>query len=225
MARARDLQEMTDEAYRLADAEGDELRHPRADVQRWVNKGLNELYDVLVEARGRDYYRASATIALVSGTVDYSLPADFYKLIGVRRPNGGALVAYDPAQDAELRDGALILGSSPLYYQLRGTVISFLPTPGDGEILLDYVPAFVDLADEAATFDGVSGWEDYASLFAARRMAMKDESFELAGTLGGDLAKLAERIGKLAPKRDAGSPRRVKDVRSQTRHAALRRWR
>lgn len=224
MARARDLQEMTDEAYRLADAEGDELRHPRADVQRWVNKGLNELYDVLVEARGRDYYRASATITL-TGAEDYPLPADFYKLIGVRRPTGGALEPYDPAQDAELRDGSLVIGIAPLYYQLRGANITLLPISGAGDVVLDYVPAFSDLTTESATFDGVSGWEDYASLFAARRMALKDESYELAGTLAGDLAKLGERIGKLAPKRDAGSPRRVKDVRSQQRHAALRRWR
>jgi hypothetical protein len=48
MARSRTLTEIADEAYRLADAEGMTARHPRADVVRWANKGLAELYDLLV---------------------------------------------------------------------------------------------------------------------------------------------------------------------------------
>lgn len=225
MARSRTLLEMREEAYRYADTEGDILRHPVADVNRWVNKGLLELYDLLVEARGRDYYRSSSTITLVSGTVDYALPATFYKLVGFRRTAGGALLPYDPAQDAELRDGASMVPNSPRYYQLRGANVTFLPTPGTGTVECDFIPAFTDLAADVDTFDGVSGWEDYASLFAARRMAIKDESFELATMLAADMGGLAERIRRLSPTRDAGAPKRVKDVRGQLQHARMRWWR
>lgn len=225
MARSRTYLEMKEEAYRYADATGDVLRHPLADVGRWVNKGLAELYDLLTEARGRDYYRSSSTITLVSGTVDYALPATFYKLVGFRRTDGGALLPYEPAQDAELRDGAAMVPNSPRYYQLRGANVTFLPTPSTGTVECDFVPAFVDLSADGDTFDGVSGWEDYACLFAARRMAIKDEAFELAATLAGDMAGLAERVRRLAPTRDSGAARRVKDVRGQQQHARMRWWR
>lgn len=71
----------------------------------------------------------------------------------------------------------------------------------------------------------MSGWEDYACLFAARRMAIKDEAFELAATLAGDMAGLTERVRRLAPTRDSGAARRVKDVRGQQQHARMRWWR
>lgn len=225
MARARTLAEMVDEAYRLADTEGETDRHPRPDVIRWVNKGLAELYDFLVEARGRDYYRATSSITLIPGTVNYKLPDAFYKLVGFRHLDGGALLPYDPAQDAELRDGSVAIGASPRFYQLRGEDVTFLPMPGAGTVVCDYIPAFVDLTAETSTFDGVSGWEDHASLYAAKRMAIKNEDFELVGVLSQEQATLAERIGKLAPKRDAGAARRVKDVRAQEKHTALRWWR
>ena len=225
MARSRALSEMVDEAYRLTDTEGEEDRHPRPEVIRWVNKGLLELYDLLVEARGRDYYRASASITLVAGTVDYPLPSDFYKLVSLRNETGGALQPYDPAQDAELRDGSIQYSASPRYYQLRGANVTMLPTPGSGTVVVDYVPAFADLTTETATFDGVSGWEDYASLWAAKRIATKNEDYELVGVLSQEMAALGERIAKLAPKRDAGAPRRVRDVRSQTAHTNTRWWR
>lgn len=225
MARARPLSEMVAEAYRLADAEGDEPRHPRVDVQRWVNKGLNELYDLLVKARGRDWFRSSATITLVPGTVDYALPADFLLLLTLRNDGGGGLEPYNPAQDAELRDTGVQSSGSPLYYQLRAGFVTLLPTPGTGTLTIDYLPTFTELATPDATFDGVSGWEDYASLYAARRIAIKDENLELAATFAGDMATLAARISSLATKRDAGSPGRIKDVRGQRAHAFARRWR
>lgn len=225
MARARTLAEMVDEAYSLSDTEGETDRHPRSDVIRWVNKGLLELYDMLVEARGRDYYRAEQVIPLVPGTTDYALPIGFYKLVGLRHEQGGALHPYDPAQDAELRDGSVMVGASPRYYQLRGANVTLLPVPGAGNVICDYVPAFADLSAESSTFDGVSGWEDYASLFAAKRIAIRNEDFELVATLTQEMATLAERIGKLAPKRDAGHPRRVTDVRGQQMHTSLRWWR
>ena len=226
MARARTLTLIADEAYRYADCVGMTDRHPRADVVRWCNQGLTELYDALVMARGLDWYRTTGTIALVDGTSSYSLPAAFYQLLGVRMNDGGALQPFTQADAAELRDGYVTSGSGPRYYQLGGSSIVFLPTPGTGTITLDYVPAFVDLADNSSdTFDGVNGWEDYASLWAAKRMALKDADETRVALLSGELTAIGMRVRALATRRDAGTPRQVKDVRGQAAHARWRWWR
>jgi hypothetical protein len=39
------------------------------------------------------------------------------------------------------------------------------------------------------------------------------------------MTALAERIGKLAAKRDAGAPRRVRDTRGAVAHTVTRWWR
>lgn len=221
MARARPLSEMVDEAYRLADAVRNDLRHPRPDVIRWVNKGLAELCDLIGERNGRDWFRSSAAIAL-TGATEYALPATFYKLVSIRRTDGGALQPFAPAQEAELRDPATMTGS-PLYYQLRATQIAVLPATNSGSVTLDFIAAFADLVAETDTFDGVAGWEDYGSIYAAKRMAIRDESPELVAILEGELVKLAARVRAMSAARDVGAPKRVKDVRGQMAHAA-RRW-
>ena len=104
MARSRTLTEIVDEAYRYADVEGQLLRHPRADVVRWANKGLAELWDLLIAAHALDWGRSTATLTL-TGATDYALPATFYQLLGARLTAGGALLPYPQHQDAELRDG------------------------------------------------------------------------------------------------------------------------
>lgn len=226
MARSRTLTEIADEAYRLADAEGMTARHPRADVVRWTNKGLAELYDLLVSARGLEWYRASTTIALVAGTTDYALPAAFYALLGARMLDGGALLPMSQGASAELRDGYLQGGAGPRLYQLAGANITILPVPSSGSLVLDYVPAFVDLADDGvATFDGVNGWETYGSIFAARLMSIKDSDETKLAMLTGELSGMAQRVRGLARKRDVSAPTRVRDVRGMAAHAAARRWR
>ncbi len=223
MARARPLSEIVDEAYRLADAVRNDLRHPRPDVIRWVNKGLAELWDMLLERNGRDWSHSSATIPL-TGATEYPLPATFYKLIAIRKtPDGGNLIPFAPAQEAELRDSSTTTGA-PLFYQLRANELVVLPVGSYGEIHLDFIANFVDLALETDTFDGIAGFEDYGALFAAKRMAMRDESPELMAMLDAEMGRLAGRVRAMTAVRDVGEPKRVKDVRGSRSHARRRWW-
>lgn len=225
MARSRTLTEIADEAYRFADAVGMTDRHPRADVVRWCNKGLAELYDLLVAAKGLDWFRASTTITLVAGTTDYALHAAFYQLLGARVSGGAALLPFPEGQSAELRDAYVQGASSPRYYQLAAANITFLPVPASGSVILDYVPAFTDLADDGvATFDGVNGWETYGSLFAARLMSVKDSDETKVAMLGAETNAMVGRIRGLARQRDPSAAGRVKDVRGQEAHSRFRRW-
>lgn len=217
--RTRRLDEMRDDAYERSDNEGATDRHPPANVTRYVNQGCAELYDLLVEARGRQFYRKvpPQTITTVDGTTRYTLASDFYRLISVRKAcqSQMLLAPFRAEQEPELREP----GNEapwPTHYELQGPYIEFLPVhPADLCIVVDYVPVLADLVADGDVFDGINGWEEYAVVFAARCMAVKDEEWDLARELRADMDRLAARIAKLAPHRDQFRAERVKDVRGQ----------
>jgi hypothetical protein len=60
--------------------------NPSVTVPEWNNyitKSVKELWDILIAAYGSDYYVATPYQFQVTGANFYSLPADFYKLLGV----------------------------------------------------------------------------------------------------------------------------------------------
>ena len=67
-ARALDYADMTASSF------PDEER-----LTDYINTGLSSLHDILSNAYG-DYIHKSTNVTLVSGTEDYALPTDFYKL-------------------------------------------------------------------------------------------------------------------------------------------------
>lgn len=95
------LSELITRARRAADMEyggpvsDSELREEaRASVQR--------LYDLLVAARGQEYYRKTAEMYVVPGQALYHLPSDFYKLLAVlANPSTTALGEATPGTFAE----------------------------------------------------------------------------------------------------------------------------
>lgn len=218
MARTRSGQDLINDAQRRADVESATDRHPRTDILRYVNQGCAELYDLLVAARGRAYYRATPQVISLTGgtTTRYALPTSFYRLISVRvtEPNGYSLVPFMSQDEPWLRETSNTV-SAPTHYEIQPGFIELLPKHGGGRtVTLDYVPVFVDLTDDTnSSFDGINGWEEYAVLFAARNIAVKDENWELIQALDADMNRMRGRIGDLAPKRDAFRAERVKDVR------------
>lgn len=220
MARNRSGQDLINDAYDRADNESATDRHSRTEVLRYVNEGCCELYDLLIEARGRTYYRSATpwTITTTASTHLYtsSFPAAFYKLVGVRMsaPYVEALQPLQPQEEAYYAD-TNITGTYPTHYDLRPTGVALFPYHDAGlTVIVDYVPAFTDLTDSSGSnFDGINGWEEYVVSFAARCMAIKDEEWELVAACERDMARMKERIAKLAPKRDGFRARRVNDVR------------
>ena len=222
MPRTRSGQDLLNDAYARADLESAVDRHPRTTVLRHANQGGAELWDLLIEARGPEYFQASQTITTLANTTSYALGTDFYLLIAVRRDGlgGEPLSALSRSEEAFLRDPLAGADGYPTHYQLRRTSagvnsVTVLPVHGAGmKLVVDYVPSYVDFADtNVSLFDGVNGWEEYIVDYAARKMAIKDEELGLAKVLEGDMAAMRARILKLAPKRDMHRARRVKDVR------------
>ena len=105
--------------------------------------------------------------------------------------------------------------NQPVYYRLQGNSIGFIPVPsGAFTVTLNYYPTFTKFAtngtQDASTFDGVNGWEEYAVWKAAADCIAKEEN-DPAYALG-KVAELRARIEGLAALRDAGNAERVHDV-------------
>lgn len=158
-----------------------------------INKSAKELYDILVSVY-EDYFEAESIFATVNAQESYPLPANFYKLLGADQ-----IIAN--SQAVPLR---------PYEALNRNAFNSY--TPAGLQIQLRYVPTLAPLVSDSDTFDGVNGWEEYVIVDAARKAAIKEESFELAGQLKADKADLKARIEAMAPDRDSGYGDRVNDV-------------
>ncbi len=216
MARTRTGAQLIDDSYLRADLVGATDRHPRTNVLRYVNQGGAELYDLLVEARGRTFFRVTApTITTAANTTRYALPAAFYKLISLRVAGVGGfcLDPFDPQDEPMLRAPGVTV-AKPTRYELQPGFVELLPAhQASVSVICDYVPVFTDLADDTTTFDGINGWEQYVVYFAAREMYSKDDELGKVKEQDQAMAAMAQRIGKLAPKRDAFRAERVKNVR------------
>lgn len=220
MARTRTLLQLRNEVRQRADVESATKRFPDAEVTRYVNQGVAELYDILVDARGASYYRKATpqSITTTADTVAYALASDFYKLISVRVSNGPPLETFDPLKEAEV---ALTEYTAewPLYYDVQGANIALRPYHDAGYIVLvEYIPTATELSADGDTFDGINGWEEYVVAFGAKCCAEKDGAAERIDRCAADMARLRQRIAGLAPSRDKFRPERIRDARGTRAH-------
>ena len=184
----------------------------------YLNYGLTQVYDQLIAARGQNYYRSVNNFNTVNQQQLYALPANFYQLISVDVYFGGGntypTISAKKYQEEERNMFSLLPGwtfGTPIFYELNGGNIRLIPVPTNAtQIGLNYVPAYIPLVNPGDTFDGVSGWEEWAIWYAASVMLAKEESdasFAMAR-----MADIGQRIAKLASDRDAGSSMRIRDV-------------
>jgi hypothetical protein len=227
MSKLRSGYDLINDALRRSDNLGtDEAdgRNPRSSVLRLVNTGGAMLWDLLIEARGPDYFRVDPgfPITTLANTTAYALPDAFYMLISVALAGdfGAPLTPFTSTEEPILRQASTSSDGFPTSYQLRRTgagasSLAVLPKHDAGQTLtVEYVPVYTDLVDtKTSTFDGVNGWEEYMSIYAARCMATDDGEMALVNALDKELAEIRGRILKLAPRRDMFRARRVKDVR------------
>lgn len=230
MAHQVSGQSLINEAYKRADQEGATDRHPRTDVLAYVNQGCRDLYDLLIEAQGRGYYRSSSpwSITTTASTTHYtsSFPPTFYQLVSVRVSDGSVqetLIPFTPTEEPGLRTSG-VAAYVPTHYEIRPNGITLLPEHAAGRtVTVEYVPAMTDLTDSGSSyFDAINGWHEYVIYFAAMCIAEKDEDELILARCDAGVRRLRERITKLAPKRDRYKPRRVSDVRGPRMYGGRR---
>lgn len=191
-----------------------------AEWSSYINSSYFELYDLLVQKYGDDYFVASPYQVTTDGQSDrYALPSDFYKLLGVDlqntgTPNGWLTLrpfTFTERNRNSITDTTTWAGRTNLRYRLNGSNVWFTPMPQSGMLMrLWYVPRLTPLTSDTDVADGVSGWLEYVVVDAAIKAMQKEESD--VSVLLAQKGALIRRIESAAENRDAGSPARVADV-------------
>jgi hypothetical protein len=193
VARTVTLANLRTWARRLADVEGDP-NITDAELTSLANRHLTEVYDALVDSGPPDYFAASTTVSVVSGTIAYSLPADFRNLVGVYLH-----------ESSDERRPIPAMGE-----QARGRYKA--PT-ASATLTMEYVPAPGTLSADADTFDGVSGWEELIANLMARDVMVKREADP--SVVMANIGALQARIQSRSRNRDKGAPKRIVDTDEQ----------
>ncbi len=197
-----------------------------SELNGYISASYAELYDILIQS-GLVYFTPTTQTITATGVETYALPAGYYGTVRIDRVEGSSylpLVEYMITERTNYENNGTGLAAA---YSIQGSNVSLLPVPSSGTYRHIYIPAPVDLSDttlypDSTTIDGVSGWEEFIIVDAARKMLQKEESSTIA--LERDLGRLKERIEEMAQNRAWASPRRVTDVQS-SRVDAMDWWR
>lgn len=191
-----------------------------SELNSYINQSYFELYDLLVQKYGDNYFVASPYSFTTDGTNDeYNLPSDFYKLLGVDlalSQSTDSWVTIKPFNFQERNRYAVpnfqsFYGITNLRYRLQGNKLKLTPIPQANQPMrIWYVPRMTTLANNNDTVDGISGWTEYIIIDAAIKCLQKEESD--CTVLLAQKAAIIQRIENAAENRDAGFPKTVSDV-------------
>jgi len=190
-----------------------------SELNSYINQSYFELYDVLVQKYGDDYYVASPYIFTTDGVNNFfSLPSDFYKLLGVDLAlsnTNDSFVTIRPFNFGDRNRYAVpnfqsFYGVTNLRYRLKANQLWLTPIPGANQkIQIWYVPRLATLATDSDTCDGISGWTEYVIIDAAIKCLQKEES-DVSVLMAQKMAMI-QRIQNAAENRDAANPSTVVD--------------
>lgn len=197
--------------------------------QEWnsmLSQSYKELYDILIQKFGNDYFLANPYTYTTSGTIDsttqqstYPLPNDFYKLMRVEvtlnpsDPNSWVTLREFEAIQANLWNFPNVYtfyGITNLRYRLWGDNLNIVPIPSAGQtIRILYSPRPNQLINDTDLVNGVSGWEEYIVTDACIKALAKEESDPQIFLI--QKAALLQRIIEAAENRNVGEPEKVSD--------------
>ncbi len=191
-----------------------------AEITELINQSIAELYDMLTNAFGDEYFEKEATLATVANvdTIALTSVTDFYKVTGVWWLISGGQFAriskYMPA------NGQVIIPSSGwnydanIYYRLRVNDLRFVPIPlAAHTVKLKYIPWSVRLVNPTDPFDGYNGWEEYPVVDAAIKLLEHEGNTDDAQLLIARKQAMVQRVADMAD-RDQAEPARIQDTRS-----------
>jgi hypothetical protein len=185
-----------------------------AEMLSYINASGCELYELLVAARGKEYYLSSQTIVTTSGVSGYALATNFYEVVGIDLAVGGRSVTlqrYEFAERNRFQNPVVVPAFTPLVYGIEGTTLRLLPTPTSAQtVTVWYVPAPTLYTTTDSTFDGIAGWEEYIVVDCAIRCLQKQES-DVSAFMA-QKEQLRRRIQSMATMRDRSQAPRVTDV-------------
>lgn len=188
-----------------------------------INASLQELYDVLTQKYGNDYFYSTQTITTDGVSDNFALSSNFYKLLGVdlqitsgTNPQRVTLRSFTFSERNRyaIPNFQTWFGVTNLRYRLRAGTLWFIPLPAANQtILVHYVPQLTTLVNDSdtlpAAIDGM-GWEEYIVIDAAIKALQKEESD--VSVLMAQKVAIEKRIEAAAENRDAGAPATISDT-------------
>lgn len=199
-----------------------------AEWNSMLSKSYKELYDILVQKYGDDYFVQLPYTYTTTGQVNsqthaqtFPLPDDFYKLLRCEV----ALNPADPNSWVTLRQFSAIqanlwnypnvytfYGITNLRYRLWGSNLQIVPIASAGQtIRIWYIPRPNQLINDQDLVDGISGYEEYIVADACIKALAKTE--EDVSVFMAQKAALLQRIVEAAENRNVGEPQTVSDSR------------
>lgn len=198
-----------------------------AEILEWLNQAAAWLWDKLTKTAEHYYLGPPNTFATVSNQDAYPLPSDFYKSVGVDVQMQGYWRAADRF-DFQRRNDYQALGGNvwtwpcALGYDLWAQTLKLFPMPTSATNVRHYyypVCPRMSLTDGASggnsIVDGINGWEVFLVDWAAKKCAERDQDFDLANALAGDLAQTEQRILSMSASRNPGAPPMTRIVRGR----------
>ena len=185
-----------------------------SELTNFINSSIAELYDLLIAGGESDYYLLSSTFSTATGTENYALPADFYKLRGVDAQDGTDWISVRPFNFNE-RNSKEAFGYSlsgiDFRYRLAGSNIMLTPAPsGSRTVRLWYTPTATKLVADNDSLNDLNQFSEYVIVDAAIKMLLKEESD--VSVLLATKADLRKRIENMVANRDAGQPEAISDI-------------
>lgn len=233
MAAAVSLAAMVTSVRRRTNLERNFNFIPDIEIVEYINEACQDLYDLLCELGGQEWYRKTWPIVTRIASGDdpgdtYPLPPDFYKLtsaeivynVGVTRP-------IDPYMEKERAAYTLLtgwsIGALAWYRMIGKDKIRFIPAPAaQYTVNLNGYPVFQRLTatytdatgkqilNALDSFDGINGWE---ALVIWKAVAMCQAKQKVDPSLAISRAQELElRIRVAAQNRDMQNAERVQDV-------------
>lgn len=199
-----------------------------AEWNTYINQSYFELYDLMVQKYGNDYFVESVEFTTTNAQ-DYALPTGanysgarpFYKLMGIDLGISASANAWLTLKKYEFisrnryvypQITTNLLGVGGMRYRLVGQNVQFIPTPSAGQtIRLWYIPRMETLLQDTDIADGVSGWTEYIIIDAAIKAMAKQESD--ISTLAARKVAIIDRLEAAAENRDAGEPEVISSTR------------
>lgn len=226
LAQLRELsRQRADQEYVAGTPEADKFVTD-AELNGYINRSIEELYDLIISCYGNDYYVDSHTFNLVANQEAYALPTGFYQMLGVDLViNSNDKLTLKPFMFQErnqyMNFPANAWQGINYRYHIRGGNIIFQPQPSTtNQVTIWYVPLAVLLVNDSDIMQGFNGWEEYVIIDAAIKMTIKQEgNVEELYRAKNDMIA---RIKQMADNRDSGYPQRVQDVENED--FGRRRW-
>lgn len=189
----------------------------------YINSSYLELYDILVQKFGDDYFVAIPyQYTTAANTQMYALPTDFYKLLGVEiQLNTGMPASWVTLKKFNFIDRNrwsypnvyTFYGITNLRYRVNGNNLMIVPINQAGQTLqIWYIPRQKMLVNDGDIVDGVSGWEEYIIADACIKAWNKQESDP--SIFIAQKAALLKRIEEAAENRDPGQADHVSDTKN-----------